>query len=100
MSRPCVEIQQGCEYAGTPECILTRHHEYWPSTIYKTAIERAFRELPANSEYNVPRCSHDEYHEQDPPEKPSEDFMVGFLIGSRVTLSKRVKREIREWRSR
>ena len=95
MAESCPTPRQDCKYEGTPECLITQHHLYWPRPDYTTKLEKDFRNLPQNKE-PLSRCDHDELHAtQDPPEKPSTDFMVGFLIASGVHLSRRVLKEIK-----
>lgn len=98
MAEACPAPLETCKYAGTPDCVLTKHHLYWPAPEYTTEIERFFRErLPQNIEYDVPRCEHDEKHATtNPPEKPSQQFMVGFILASEVHIPKRIKRKLKE----
>lgn len=96
MAEQCPSPIEGCKYANTPECLLTKHHLYWPSPDYTTKIEKDFRNLEQNIQREVPRCEHDEIHAtQDPPEKPSTDFMVGFLIASGVHIPRRLRKELK-----
>lgn len=58
---------------------MTRHHLFWPRTDYKTALERKFREHPLTS-VELPEETHRLVHMyQDPPRKPSREFMEQFL---------------------
>lgn len=76
MNRRCPELNSECRYAGTPECRLTVHHQYWPRRDYKKPVEKQFRELAVNKEM-LPRCDHDELHATTrPPEKPTRDEML------------------------
>lgn len=96
MAEQCPVPREGCMYAGTPECILTVHHLYWPSPDYQTKTERFFREMHANKQFNVPRCEHDEIHAtQEAPEKPSHDFMRGFILSSEVHIPSSLRKELR-----
>lgn len=90
MAERCPNPVEGCRYAGTPECLLTEHHLYWPAPDYTTELEVAFRGLLANREQGVPRCVHDTKHTdpitgqpQPPPEKPSIESMAKAVVEAR-----------------
>lgn len=51
-------------------CHMSRHHLFWPRRDYRKEIAREFRNLDENKVY-VCRAIHDEYHLEEPPEKPS-----------------------------
>lgn len=79
MSEQCDEPQPGCKYFGTAECLMTTHHDYFPSKDYKTKIEKNFRQLPENK-IRISRCLHDDVHlELLPPPKPPRDEMIQAL---------------------
>jgi hypothetical protein len=60
--------------------VVTRHHIYHPSNDYTSSIERRFRNHPDNIE-DLPWCEHKLLHaKNDPPPKPSIEYMAGFLI--------------------
>jgi hypothetical protein len=81
---------------GTPDCIITTHHLYWPSYEYTDKIDRKFRELPQNKQ-RLSWCDHQEVHaNQEPPEHPSKQDMVAFLVQSGIHLSASIRKEIRK----
>jgi hypothetical protein len=61
---------------------MTVHHLYYPHKLYKTVVEKAFRELPINK-IRLPRCEHDKIELEGPPPKPNEEYMEAMVrIGS------------------
>ena len=59
------------------------HHFYYPKADYKTKTEKQFRELPENKGY-LCRCLHNFIHStQEPPEKPTLEFMREAIRKSR-----------------
>ena len=87
-------MSEECRYAGTPECMPTRHHLYFPACAYKGIVERAFRALPENSIY-LERCDHDAVHrEQDPPPKPSLEYMKQVILESEVHISSKLRKAL------
>ena len=94
---PC-ENQQNCSLAG--QCREDIHHEYYPRYEYRTYIEHRFRNHPDN-QVQICREEHLRIHREDsPPEKPSIEFMAGYLLASEHKLSvsalKRIRLELRE----
>lgn len=76
MPERCVDINEGCKYANTEQCIITTHHQMWPKRSFGAGIPKVFRELPENKE-RISRCDHDELHATtSPPERPSRAFMI------------------------
>lgn len=74
----------------------SEHHLYWPRAEYlgRTALHAAFRQL--NTVY-VPWDGHQQFHRDfDPPDMPSEEFMLGFVLGSDRHLSARLRKEVSE----
>jgi hypothetical protein len=69
--------KSGCPYADSKRgCVSNQHHAYWPRRAYRTAVERAFRELSENKE-QLCVFEHDLLHElEEPPAKPSVEHMV------------------------
>lgn len=79
-----------CRYA---ECFSDIHHLYFPGNMFKTMLERTFRELPINKREEL-RCEHDEIHaKNEPPEKPDIPTMRSAVVeayeAGEVYLSKR-----------
>lgn len=68
---------EGCRYANLPSgCFSDTDHFYWPRGLYRTAVEREYRELPAHKEQKC-RMLHDERHAtEQPPAKPPRDEML------------------------
>lgn len=77
MAERCPVVALDCRYAGKANCIVTRHHLYWPARDYETPLELAFREANIDMER---RCDHDDIHrEQFPPLKPTVKEMITAL---------------------
>jgi hypothetical protein len=96
MAEACSQPNPDCKYFDTPECLVTRHHNYFPSTDYQTPVERAFRNLPHNSTM-MQRCDHDEFHAtNEPPEKPPLQEMARVVLSSEGYISRRLKKELRK----
>lgn len=72
---PCKHVLRGCRNKPPH---MSVHHKWWPARDYRTALERAFREHPANKVL-LCRCLHDLEHLKRPPQKPSAAFMRRFL---------------------
>jgi hypothetical protein len=95
MAEMCPSPNPECRYFGTPECMVTTHHIYYPGFLYLTKVEKAFRENHLNKE-RLSRCDHDfEHLTNSPPEKPSRDFMIGFIISSGVHIPASLRKDIR-----
>jgi hypothetical protein len=72
------EAQEACKYY--PNCSGSTHHLFYPKPDYRPGVERRFRELPENKEYDVCRADHDTIHfTQEPPPKPNLQFMIEAL---------------------
>ena len=98
MAERCPTPQEGCRYAGTPECIKTVHHHYFPAPDYQDEVGAVFRELPENKTWGVPRCEHDRLHDEiEPPTKPPLEFMVDAIRNSSRYQSRKVKRLVRNY---
>jgi len=70
----CPYLEQGC-YSDT-------HHEFFPKHKYRTKLERAFRNLTANT-VQICRAEHDEIHATiRPPKKPSRQEMKRAVDGT------------------
>lgn len=82
MRTPCFENRESCPYQYSG-CFSDTHHQAWPASDYTSPLERTFRELPENKE-QVCRDIHDEYHLEEPPEKPSVPEMMGAVASSDV----------------
>jgi hypothetical protein len=96
MAERCPVPLDGCQYAGTPECIITRHHLYYYATDYQEPVAKAFRDLPENSEY-LPRCEHDELHATtEPPEKPDFRVMAEVVLSNSQFISRRLAKELKK----
>lgn len=94
MAERCPEPLEGCKYAGTPECLITKHHNYWPSALFSTLVERHFVNLPENISMER-RCEHDEIHAtQEPPEKPDVMTMVYAIEQSERHVPRKLGKEI------
>lgn len=82
-----METEFGCAGDGNcDQCIgrstpmLTRHHRWWPKNEYTTDLEKKFRNHPAHIDL-MAWCEHRRLHfEQKPPQKPSINHMVAFLM--------------------
>ena len=80
MKRKRDRIEIPCLYSEAPECcpyryrspdaceLGTRHHLFWRRKDYRTELERAFRELPQNSVYQLELVNRT-------PDKPSKERM-------------------------
>lgn len=103
MAEACQNPRPDCKYAGTPNCIQTVHHLYYPASEYVGYIATHFRNLEDNKEI-LSRCDHDELHATErPPEQPSREFMAGFLLANehKIGLSavKRIRKELHNGKS-
>jgi len=69
--------QEECPLFDTVDgCFENRHHLYYPAYEYKTPTEKRFRSLGKNV-ITVCRRVHNNLHAtQEPPHKPSRDFML------------------------
>lgn len=98
MAERCPEPKDDCRYAGTSQCFLSDHHEYWPSPQYTSVIDEVFRELPEHIT-PLPRCDHDELHAtQNPPEKPDLATMMDVIENRGEKPAKNIRRLIRHLR--
>lgn len=59
-------------------CFEDIHHEYHPKRIYRTKLEKKFRDHVLNKTVMCRRL-HDEEHKKPSPEKPSRDEMLAFF---------------------
>lgn len=88
-----------CTPEQKQECPLARHytdehHKYYPRRDYHMPVEKAFRNLPENIE---PECryEHQKIHdEQEPPEKPSLQYMAEAVVRSEVHMNRRVASQV------
>jgi hypothetical protein len=86
----------GCTPEQMARCPLKRHytdvhHLYYPRRDYTDPIDKAFRNLPENTEEHC-RWEHIEIHDEEkPPHKPSLETMVEAVLRSEVHLSARVQ---------
>lgn len=72
MRGECLKMNDSC-HLDRPHSDV--HHEYYPSSAYKTKLEKEFRELPINKE-QICRCLHNAIHAlEEPPKKPSVQEM-------------------------
>jgi hypothetical protein len=70
------------------------HHTKYPASAYRQPVERAFRNLPENLE-QMCRYEHNELHaNEEPPEKPSIQFMAEAVLRAEVHQSTKVARQI------
>lgn len=73
-----------CPAAGTPdcpvyeqegECYTDIHHRYWPSSKYKSRVEKEFRQLEVNK-VDICRWLHNTIHATEgPPVHPTVEAM-------------------------
>ena len=76
MSELCPEPRPECKYYDTDECVITRHHLYFPQKEYILPFEKRYRNLGENI-VRLARCDHDYEHANNPPpEKPTREFMI------------------------
>jgi hypothetical protein len=69
----CPNENSDCKYY--PGCFSDIDHYYYPARLYRRPVEREFRQLPENKERKC-RSEHDERHAtEQPPIKPTLDFM-------------------------
>lgn len=93
-------MERGCQPSPdcpnfTSGCFEDTHHAYWPKTEYRTKLERTFRNLEVNKE-EMCRAQHAELHAtEQPPEKPTWDFMAGAVLASELNVPSSLRREIR-----
>mgnify|MGYP000935048371 CR=1 FL=1 len=72
MRGECLRMSEQCPL-DKPHSDL--HHDYYPSSVYKTKVEKEFRQLPINKE-QLCRCIHNAIHAMErPPEKPPISYM-------------------------
>ena len=88
-----------CKYAAVG-CYQDKHHLYWPQDEYRGYIASHFRSFADNT-VELCRVEHEELHAtQDPPEKPSREFMAGFLLANEhkigLSMVKRIRKELRQ----
>ena len=77
--KPIGKLAKTQEHGGYKDT----HHIFWPAGFYKTAIEKAFRELPENK-VEMCRAEHDNIHaSEEPPAKPGREFMINALHRAR-----------------
>ena len=57
------------------KCFGDVHHLYYPANQYRRPIEQEFRNLPENKEFLCRREHNERYATEQPPIKPSLDFM-------------------------
>lgn len=79
--------REGCPFMNSPEgCKSNTHHLFWPRRIYKTALEREFRELPENK-VQMCKWEHLDLHEFTfPPQKPNHRDMIKAIMESTTQL--------------
>jgi hypothetical protein len=80
-----------CKGQGTcSECLarkigvfITSHHRFHPAKLYRTPLEKEFRNHPDNMDF-MAWCEHSELHATTkPPEKPPLSHMRAFLFKER-----------------
>lgn len=77
VARECYTAQPDCKYA--PRCFSDTHHIY-PRSMCDTTLKRMFSELPDNKE-QLCRVEHELRHRNDdPPEFPSTEAMLGAIL--------------------
>jgi len=67
------ELQEKCPLKNH---FMNVHHRYWPAYMYRTQLEREFRDLEVNKDRI---CSYEHamiHHEEQPPIKPSVQTMM------------------------
>lgn len=70
-----------CKYREEDECFEDIHHEAYPKSAYRTALEKRFRNNVLNKVL-ICRAVHDDEHAQGLiPKKPSPEDMRRFLDG-------------------
>lgn len=73
-----------CRYRELGQCREDIHHKYWPSSNFRTRIEKQFRQLPENKEITC-RERHDQIHAtESEPIKPSRDAMLRAIAESAI----------------
>ena len=81
------------------ECPLAHHftdehHLYFPRSDYKQPVEKSFRNLPDNT-VQLCRNEHNELHAtEEPPEKPSIQYMAESILRSEVHMSRKVSAQV------
>lgn len=79
---PCVNAAD-CPYRVRPQgCHEIRAHKYYPSRVYKTILERAFRDLPENVEIRCRRFEEESHAIEPVPDKPDRDLMREAVIAA------------------
>jgi hypothetical protein len=61
------------------KCFGDTHHLYYPASWYKGIVELAFRNLPENKEFLCRREHNERHATEEPPEKPSREFMLNAI---------------------
>lgn len=68
-----------CKYREEDECFEDLHHEAYPKSAYRTALEKRFRNHVLNKVFTC-RAIHDDMHAQNlPPQKPDAATMRKFM---------------------
>ena len=94
MSVECTPEQQA--ECTLKRCFTDQDHYYWPASDYKTPVERAFRNLPENIEEKC-RFEHNERHaNEEPPVKPSIQYMAESILRAEVHMSRKVSAQVAE----
>lgn len=71
-----------CKYREEDECFEDIHHEAYPKSAYRTALEKKFRNHVMNKVL-ICRAIHDEEHAQGlPPRKPTAEEIRRILDGN------------------
>jgi hypothetical protein len=75
-----------CRFRETEGCFEDTDHFYFPARFYKTAIEKAFRQLEINKT-RICRRLHEERHATElPPDKPAREEMLRVIHGNQEPL--------------
>ena len=94
MRQECTPEQK--EACTLRRCFTNQDHYYWPASDYKTPVERAFRNLPENIEEKC-RNEHNERHAtEEPPEKPSIQYMAEAVLNAEVHQTTKVAKQIQQ----
>jgi len=76
--------KEGCPFK---QCKANTHHAFWPGNVYKTAIEKTFRELPENKK-QLCMYEHAQLHAvTEPPLKPTRNLMIQAIAESAIKQS-------------
>jgi hypothetical protein len=92
----CSVVQGNCRYRQQATDV---HHLNFPRADYTEPLEHAYRTHP-DQQIDLCRCKHERVHKTwQASDKPSEDFMIGWLIGQ-GGISDKVRKIINETRKK